>query len=71
MYKGKKVSVIVAAAGSARRMRGIDKLFMRLGDRSVLAQVVKSFEENPFVDEIVISVREERIGHCRNEMEEN
>ena len=71
MYKGKKVSVIVAAAGSARRMRGIDKLFMRLGDRSVLAQVVKSFEENPFVDEIVISVREERIGHCRNEMEED
>lgn len=68
MYKGKKVSVIIAAAGSARRMRGIDKLFMRLGDRSVLAQVVRSFERDPFVDEIVISVRENQVGRCRDEM---
>ena len=70
MYKGKKVSVIIAAAGSARRMRGIDKIFMDLGDRPVLAQVVKNFEEDPHVDEIVIAVRDDQVRRCRKEIVE-
>ena len=70
MYKGKKVSVIIAAAGSARRMRGINKIFMDLGDRPVLAQVVKNFEEDPHVDEIVIAVRDDQVRRCRKEIVE-
>ena len=64
MFQGKHVSVIIAAAGSARRMRGIDKIFMKLGDRPVLAQVVKNFEGHPSVDEIVIAVREDQVPRC-------
>ena len=57
MYKGKKVSVIIAAAGSARRMRGVDKIFMKLGDRPVLAPVVGQLAGDPAVDELVLAVR--------------
>ena len=71
MYKGKKVSVIIAAAGSARRMRGVDKIFMKLGDRPVLAHVLSHFAENPAVDEIVLAVREDQIARCRGEIAES
>ncbi len=70
MYKGKKVSVIIAAAGSARRMRGIDKIFMELGDRPVLARVVKNFEDDPHIDEIVIAVSDDQVRRCRAEIVE-
>ncbi len=70
MFQGKHVSVIIAAAGSARRMRGIDKIFMKLGDRPVLAQVVKNFEDHPSVDEIVIAVREDQVPRCGQLAEE-
>lgn len=66
MYNGKKVSVIIAAAGSARRMGGIDKIFLELDGMPVLAQVVRTFEEDPHIDEIVIAVREDRIAQCRS-----
>ena len=68
MYQGKKVSVIIAAAGSARRMRGIDKIFMNLGDRPVLAHVVQNFADDPAVDEIVLALREDQIQRCRSEI---
>ena len=70
MYKGKKVSVIIAAAGSARRMRGVDKIFMKLGDRPVLAHVAGNFAEDPAVDELVLAVREDQIPRCRDEVAE-
>lgn len=70
MYKGKKVSVIIAAAGSARRMRGVDKIFMDLGGRPVLAHVVAHFAMDPAVDEMVLAVREDQISRCRSEIVE-
>lgn len=55
-------SVIVPAAGSATRMQGIDKLFMDLGDMPVLARTLRTLNDCPYVDEIVITARVDDIG---------
>ena len=53
MYKGKKVAVIVAAAGSSRRM-GYDKLFAVIDEKPVLWHAVSVFIDMEVVDEIII-----------------
>ncbi len=57
MYKDKKVSVIIAAAGNATRMGGINKQYIEIGGMSVLARSAKAFERNAYTDEIIIAVR--------------
>lgn len=66
MYKDRKVTAIIAAAGQARRMQGTDKIFMDLGGRPALARLLDTFEKNDSVDSIVAAVRKERIGLCRD-----
>lgn len=55
-------SVIVPAAGSARRMNGIDKLFEELGGIPVLVRTLKTLNDCPYVDEIIIPARVDDIG---------
>ena len=57
MYDSGKVSVIIAAAGSARRMNGVDKMYMPLGGIPVLARTINVFEKCGAADEIVVVVR--------------
>lgn len=57
MFGQEKVSVIVAAAGSARRMQGIDKMYLELGGMPVLARTIQTFENCPEVDDIVVVVK--------------
>ncbi len=52
-------SVIVAAAGSSRRMEGENKLLSDLGGIPVLARTLRAISEASLVDEIVIAAREE------------
>lgn len=65
MYKEKKVSVIIAAAGSSSRMGGINKQYIEIGGISVLARTVKAFERNAYTDEIIIAVRPGDEENCR------
>lgn len=65
MYKNKKVSVIIAAAGSSSRMGGINKQYIEIGGISVLARTVKAFERNAYTDEIIIAVRPGDEENCR------
>lgn len=53
-------SCIIAAGGSGKRM-GTDcnKLFFELGGAPVLAHTLMAFEENPMVDEIIVSAKTE------------
>lgn len=64
MYKDKKVSVIIAAAGSSARMGGINKQYLDVGGMSVLARSVKAFEKNAYTDEIIIAVRAGDEDNC-------
>ena len=59
MYRGKKVSVIIAAGGSGNRLgEKIPKQFIDMGGRSMLSLSVDAFVQNQYVDDIVLVVPE-------------
>ena len=52
-------SAVIVAAGSARRMEGIDKVLAPLGELPVLVHTIYSFQGCPRFDEIVVVTRED------------
>lgn len=54
-----RCSAVIVAAGSARRMEGIDKMLAALGELPVLVHTLYAFQDCPAVDEIVVVVRED------------
>ena len=69
LFKKKKTpaqcSAVVVAAGSARRMEGIDKVLAPLGELPVLAHTLYAFQDCPAVDEVVVVTREDRVEEYR------
>ena len=57
-------SVVIAAAGSAQRMNGEDKLFLEINGAPVLAHTLSAFQKCDHISEIVIVVRADRIEHA-------
>ena len=70
MYNNKKITAIIVAAGSARRMGGIDKQYIDICGMPVLARSTAVFENDPLVDEIIIVVRKGDEEKCRREIVE-
>lgn len=68
MYKDSFVSVIIAAAGSSRRMGELDKLYMNLGGVPVLAHTARVFECSDIIDEIIISCKEGTVDKCMRQV---
>ena len=62
-------SAVVVAAGSARRMGGIDKILTNLGELPVIVHTLYAFQDCPAFQEVVVVTREdllEKIGAlCR------
>lgn len=62
-WKKKKMppvcSAVVVAAGSARRMEGVDKVLAPLGDVPVLVRTLAALQDSPCVREIVVVTRED------------
>ena len=54
-------SAVIVAAGSARRMGGIDKILTPLGELPVLVHTLYTFQDCDCFDEIVIVTREDLI----------
>lgn len=55
MYKNKKISVIIAAAGSGKRMgSGIPKQYLEIESTPMLIKTVKKFTDSPYVDQVVV-----------------
>lgn len=52
-------SAVVVAAGSARRMEGIDKVLAGLGELPVLVHTLYAFQDCPLFDEVVVVTRED------------
>ena len=67
----KDTSVIIAAAGSASRMGGTDKLLADLCGKCVVARSILAFEEAPSVAEIIIVTREKNIPQYEMIVAEN
>lgn len=69
MYNDKKIAVIIAAAGSGKRMGGgIPKQYGMLGGMSILGRTVKAFAEQEEVDWITIVTNEDYMDRCRKEL---
>ena len=53
-------SAVIVAAGSSQRM-GTDKIMMKLGAMPVLARTILAFENNAYIDEIIIVTKTEKL----------
>jgi 2-C-methyl-D-erythritol 4-phosphate cytidylyltransferase len=59
-------SAIIVAAGKSERMgKDMDKAFLHLATRPVLAYSMQAFEACPEIDEVVVVVRRDRIDSAR------
>ena len=54
-------AAVVVAAGSARRMEGIDKILAPLGQLPVIVHTLYAFQDDPTIDEIVVVTREDLV----------
>jgi 2-C-methyl-D-erythritol 4-phosphate cytidylyltransferase len=65
-----KAIAIIAAGGRGKRIiatdseRKLPKQFLMLRDKPVLAHTVEKFERCELVDEIILAVPEDYLGHC-------
>jgi len=60
-----KAGAVIVAAGTSRRMGGLDKVLVPLGGKPVLAWVIDAFESCRSIGEIVVVVNEknmEKVG---------
>lgn len=66
MFKGKKITVIVVAAGRGSRFGGdLPKQFLKIGEKTVLERAIEPFQDHPAVDGIIVAASEEYLEHCR------
>lgn len=66
MYRGKKVAVIIAAAGKGERVGGpLPKQFLDIGGEPMLARTLRCFAEADEADEIFIVTGAEYTERCR------
>ena len=63
-------TAVIVAAGSATRMRGVDKIMANLNGEPVIAHTIRSFEHARCIDEIVVVAREDRLEQMRQLVEE-
>ncbi len=66
MYKDHYVSVIIAAAGMSNRMKSkINKQFIYINNKPILAHTIEKFEECKYIDEIIVVAKEEEVDYCK------
>lgn len=67
----KLISVVIVAAGLGKRMKSkINKQYLRLKDKPILAYTIEAFEENEDIDEIIVVTKEEETEYCKIEVVE-
>lgn len=60
------IGAIIPAAGQGKRMqRDINKQYLQLGDRPLLAHTLEVFANNNKIDQIIVVVREDEIDYCQ------
>lgn len=62
-------SAVIVAAGSSRRMGGVDKIMAELGGQSVIAHTIRAFEESECIDEIVVVTRQKLIAPIQQQID--
>ncbi len=63
------VSVVIPAAGQSRRMHGpVNKQYLTLSGKPILAHTVDAFENCPLIAEIILVVSEGEIAQCNQQV---
>jgi 2-C-methyl-D-erythritol 4-phosphate cytidylyltransferase len=66
-----KIVALIPAAGMGKRMAaGINKQYLLLEDKPILARTISVFEEAPFVDDIYVITPADEIPYCREQVVE-
>ncbi len=65
MDKQQKVGAVIVAAGSSRRMGGVNKVLALLGGKPVLARVIDIFQRCNPIDQIVVVLSGPNLERCR------
>lgn len=68
--KEKNIAVVLAAGTGKRMGTDIAKQYLLIGDKPVLAYSLQTFDECPFMDEIILVTSAEHIEYCRKEIVE-
>lgn len=64
-----KTIALIAAAGQGRRMGAeLNKQYLPLLDRPVLAHTLRVFEEHPLIDALVVVVAQDEVKLCQKEV---
>ncbi len=58
-------AAIITAAGSSRRMGGLDKLWIPLAGRISLARTIDVFDSSPLIESIILVLNPERVTDAR------
>lgn len=65
MFKGKKVTAVIVAAGAGSRFGGrLPKQFLKIGDRTVLEKAIEPFQRHEAVDAVIVAAAEEHMELC-------
>ncbi len=66
-----KIVALIPAAGMGKRMgAGINKQYLLLDGKPIVARTITVFEEAPFVDDIYVITPETEIPYCREQVVE-
>ena len=66
MYNGKKVIVLIMAAGIGNRFgAGVPKQYVTVGDEPMVLLTYKAFANNEFVDDIFLVCAEDKLDYCK------
>lgn len=63
------ISAVIPAAGQGQRMKaGINKQFLTLRGKPILAYTLEAFEKHPLINEIVLVISAKEFDLCKNEI---
>ncbi len=66
-----RVTALIPAAGMGKRMgAGINKQYLMLAGRPILAHTLTIFETAPFIDDVCLVIPEDEIPYCRENVVE-
>jgi 2-C-methyl-D-erythritol 4-phosphate cytidylyltransferase len=65
MINQQKVGAVIVAAGSSRRMGGVDKVWTLLAGEPILVRVVDTFQGCNLIDQIVIVISKPNLKRCQ------
>lgn len=71
MYENNYISVIIAAAGLSSRMKTkVNKQFLNINSKPVLAHTIEAFQNCDYIDEIILVTQEIELENCRKDIVE-